>query len=181
MPRKFKHHEEKLLKKVDFVNWKGDNSVHEGKILKKFCLRKRSDYVMYNTLSKEIREVAALIKNIPDGNPNKKKLERKLLSKLYNIGLIPAIDELEHCEEINASTFCRRRLPSVMAFMKMCANIEQSTKFVEQGHVRLGVDLVTDPAFIVTRTMSDLITWANASKIRKHVESYNNIRDDFEI
>ena len=63
---------------------------------------------------------------------------------------------------------------------KMCNNIEQAARFIEQGHVRVGTELVTDPAFLVSRAMSDLVTWANASKIRKHVESYNNIRDDYE-
>ncbi|KAE9546955.1 hypothetical protein FO519_009832 [Halicephalobus sp. NKZ332] len=181
MVRKLKYHEQKLLKKVDFVNWKSDNNVHEGKILRKFAIRKRSDYTLYNTLAKEIREISKLIKDIPDKNPNKKKLERKLLSKLFDIGLIPAIDELERCDNVNASSFCRRRLSSVIVHEKMCNNIEQAARFVEQGHVRVGTELVTDPAFLVSRTMSDLVTWANASKIRKHVHTYNNLTDDYEL
>jgi U3 small nucleolar ribonucleoprotein protein IMP3 len=58
--------------------------------------------------------------------------------------------------------------------------IEQASNLIEQGHVRVGVELVTDPAFLVTRPLSDLITWTNASKIRQHVLNYNNERDDFE-
>lgn len=48
------------------------------------------------------------------------------------------------------------------------------------GHIRVGTELVTDPAFIVTRTQSDNVTWALSSKIKKHVTQYNNERDDFE-
>ncbi|VDM83276.1 unnamed protein product [Strongylus vulgaris] len=52
---------------------------------------------------------------------------------------------------------------------------------VEQGHVRIGPKLVTDPAFIVTRTQEDAITWTNASKIKQYVLDYNNVRDDFDL
>lgn len=44
MVRKLKFHEQKLLKKVDFMNWKVDNNLHEAKVLRKFEVRKREDY-----------------------------------------------------------------------------------------------------------------------------------------
>uniref|UniRef100_A0A914RCQ8 Ribosomal protein S4 n=1 Tax=Panagrolaimus davidi TaxID=227884 RepID=A0A914RCQ8_9BILA len=170
MVRKLKFHEQKLLKKVDYVNWSSDNNVHEGKILRKFAIRK----------PRQIRDIAQLIRDLPDKNPNKAKLSRKLLAKLFDMGLIPSIDSLERCETVSASSFCRRRLASILVHENMCKDIGQAAQFIEQGHVRIGAELITDPAFLVTRTMSDLVTWTNASKIRKHVESYNNIRDDFE-
>lgn len=51
---------------------------------------------------------------------------------------------------------------------------------VQEGHVRVGQELVTDPAFLVTRDLSDFITWAPGSKVRKHVQQYSNAFDDFE-
>lgn len=47
MVRKLKFHEQKLLKKVDFINWKADNNVHETKVLRKFHVRKREDYTKF--------------------------------------------------------------------------------------------------------------------------------------
>ena len=44
MVRKLKYHEEKLLKKVDFINCEVDNNLHEVKIMKKFFIQKREDY-----------------------------------------------------------------------------------------------------------------------------------------
>lgn len=44
MVRKLKFHEEKLLKKVDFINWKADNNIHEVKVIRQFHIRKREDY-----------------------------------------------------------------------------------------------------------------------------------------
>lgn len=45
--RKLKFHEQKLLKKVDFLNWKVDNNLHEVKVMNKFHLNRREDYTMY--------------------------------------------------------------------------------------------------------------------------------------
>lgn len=64
MVRKLKFHEQKLLKKVDFINWEVDNNLHEVKVMKKFCIQKREDYTMYNKLSREIREIVRKIKDL---------------------------------------------------------------------------------------------------------------------
>ena len=42
-----------------------------------------------------------------------------------------------------------RRLPVVMVRLKMAQNVKEAVKMVEQGHVRVGPDTVTDPAYLV--------------------------------
>ena len=64
MVRKLKYHEQKLLKKVDFINWEVDNNLHEVKVMKKFFIQKREDYTMYNKLSREIRDIVRRIKDL---------------------------------------------------------------------------------------------------------------------
>lgn len=44
---------------------------------------------------------------------------------------------------------------------------------MEQGHVRVGPDTITDPAFLVTRNMEDFVTWVDTSKLKRHVQKYN--------
>ncbi len=44
MVRKLKYHEQKLLKKVDFISWQSDNNLHEVKILRKYHIQRREDY-----------------------------------------------------------------------------------------------------------------------------------------
>ncbi|PIO72555.1 S4 domain protein [Teladorsagia circumcincta] len=83
--------------------------------------------------------------------------------------------------EVSAACFARRRLPVVMKKIGMVDSIRQASDFVEQGHVRIGPKLVTDPALMVTRNQEDAITWTNASKIKQHVLDYNNARDDFDL
>jgi U3 small nucleolar ribonucleoprotein protein IMP3 len=56
-----------------------------------------------------------------------------------------------------------------------------ATKFVQQGHVRIGPEVVKDPAFLVTRNLEDFITWVDTSAIKRHIMEYNEMRDDFEL
>lgn len=41
----------------------------------------------------------------------------------------------------------------------MAETLREAVTFIEQGHVRVGPDTVTDPAFHVTRSMEDFVTW----------------------
>lgn len=64
---------------------------------------------------------------------------------------------------------------------KMSETTKNATKLVEHGHVRVGADVVKDPAFLVSRTFEDFVTWVDGSSIKQHVLEYNDLRDDFEL
>jgi len=101
MVRKLKFHEEKLLKKVDFISWEVDNNLHEVKILKRYRIQKREDYTKYysyyifisecitdvqisryNKLSRQIRETANKIKELDPKDPFRVDASANLLEKL---------------------------------------------------------------------------------------------------
>ncbi|XP_064459022.1 U3 small nucleolar ribonucleoprotein protein IMP3-like [Ornithodoros turicata] len=181
MVRKLKYHEQKLLKKVDFISWEVDNNLHEVKVMKKYFVQKREDYTKYNKLSRSIRELARKIKELDPKDPFREKSTRELLEKLHSMGLITTKENLELCDRVTASSFCRRRLPVIMVRNQMAQQLKMATQFVEQGHVRIGPDLVTDPAFLVSRQLEDFVTWVDSSAIRKHVAEYNDMRDDYDL
>lgn len=58
---------------------------------------------------------------------------------------------------------------------KMSENIKGATKLIEQGHVRIGPEMIKDPAYLVTRTLEDFVTWVDNSKIKKHILDYNGL------
>jgi len=68
-----------------------------------------------------------------------------------------------------------------MVRAKMAETVPEAVTFIEQGHVRVGPDTVTDPAFLVTKSMEDFVTWVDTSKIRRKVRTYNDQLDDFEF
>ena len=50
-----------------------------------------------------------------------------------------------------------------------------------QAQVRVGPEVITDPAYLVTRNMEDFITWVDTSKIKRHIMKYNEKLDDFDL
>lgn len=181
MVRKLKYHEQKLLKKVDFINWEVDNNLHEVKVLRKYHLDRREDYTTYNKMSRSVRELANKIKDLEETDAFRAQATATLLEKLYAMGIIPTKQSLQLADNVSASSFCRRRLPTIVVKLRMAQNLKTAITFIEQGHIRVGTEVVTDPAFLVTRNMEDFVTWVDSSKIKKHVMEYNEERDDFDL
>jgi len=148
--RQLKYHEKKLLKKDDFVQWKSDATLHEAQILRRYRVTNRDDYTHYSKLCGHVTKLAAMLKKLPQTDDTRIELTKQLLRKLYLAGLIDSEKSLLKAEEITVSAFCRRRLPVVMMRIKMSENLKEATTFIEQGHIRVGPNVITDPAFLVS-------------------------------
>lgn len=125
--------------------------------------------------------MANKLTEVDPSDPFRTEMSSQLLEKLYVLGLIPTKWDLNNVDKVNASSFCRRRLPVVMKRNNMSESIPNASKLVEHGHVRVGPEVVKDPAFLVTRTLEDFVTWVDGSAIQRHVLEYNDLRDDFEL
>ncbi|PGG95552.1 hypothetical protein AJ79_09995 [Helicocarpus griseus UAMH5409] len=68
-----------------------------------------------------------------------------------------------------------------MVRMGMVENVPAAVKFIEQGHVRVGTEVVTDPAFLVNRNLEDFVTWVDSSKIKRNILQYREKLDDFDL
>eukprot|EP00123_Amoebidium_parasiticum_P005859 comp16949_c0_seq1/m.15547 comp16949_c0_seq1/g.15547 ORF comp16949_c0_seq1/g.15547 comp16949_c0_seq1/m.15547 type:complete len:183 (-) comp16949_c0_seq1:521-1069(-) len=181
MGRKLRHHEQKLLKKVDFLQWKSDSNQKEAEIIRRYHIHKRDDYKKYNRLVGMARSLSSKLAELEPQDPVRLETTDALLTKLYNMGVLPTKKSLVSCEKLTVSAFCRRRLPVVMVRVKMAETVKEATQLVEQGHVRVGPETVTDPAFMVTRAMEDFVTWVDTSKIKRHVMKYNDRLDDYDL
>nr|CAB3256094.1 U3 small nucleolar ribonucleoprotein protein IMP3-like [Phallusia mammillata] len=179
--RKLRFHEKKLLKKVDFFAWEADNNLHEVKIMRKYRIQKREHYTAYNKMSREVRTICRKIRDLDQNDPFRVRCTSDLIEKLYNLGIIPTRENLELADKVTASSFCRRRLPVIMVKLKMAQSLKSATEFIEQGHIRVGTKVVLDPAFLVTRSLEDFVTWKETSKIKQHILEYNDERDDYDF
>ncbi len=47
--------------------------------------------------------------------------------------------------------------------------------------MRVGTEVVTDGAFLVTRNMEDFVTWVDGSKVRRNILKYREKVDDFDL
>lgn len=180
MVRKLKYHEQKLLKKVDVYDWKQDQNHRDTQVMRTYHIQNREDYHKYNKICGDIRRIAHRLSLLPSMNPFRIKHEQLLLEKLYNMGILATKSKISDLEnKITVSAICRRRLPVIMHRLKMAQTLSDAVKFIEQGHIRVGPNLITDPAYLVTRNMEDYVTWTDASKIKKTILRYRNQIDDF--
>lgn len=65
--------------------------------------------------------------------------------------------------------------------LMMAQTVQAATKIIEQGHVRVGTETITDPAYLVGRSMEDFVTWVDGSKIRRNILKYREKLDDFDL
>ncbi|CAI4528960.1 BDM_1a_G0025100.mRNA.1.CDS.1 [Saccharomyces cerevisiae] len=182
MVRKLKHHEQKLLKKVDFLEWKQDQGHRDTQVMRTYRIQNREDYHKYNRICGDIRRLANKLSLLPPTDPFRRKHEQLLLDKLYAMGVLTTKSKISDLEnKVTVSAICRRRLPVIMHRLKMAETIQDAVKFIEQGHVRVGPNLINDPAYLVTRNMEDYVTWVDNSKIKKTLLRYRNQIDDFDF
>ncbi|NXX92037.1 IMP3 protein, partial [Centropus bengalensis] len=183
MVRKLKYHEQKLLRRLDLVSWEAaGTSLAEVKALRRYRVARREDFVLYKALARSIRALARRLRDLgPKSAAFRARCTSRLLEKLHGLGLLRDTRSLAACEAISASAFCRRRLPCLLLKLRMAQNLRHAVSFVEQGHVRVGPEVVTDPALLVPRAVEDFITWVDASRLRQKVLDYNQERDDFDL
>ncbi|KAJ1822710.1 U3 small nucleolar ribonucleoprotein imp3 [Coemansia sp. RSA 2599] len=181
MVRQLKYHEKKLLRKVDFFEWKNEHNVREIEIIRRYNLSKREEYHKYSSLVRQVQKLAHTISRLDPRDPKRRQSEEALLEKLYNMGVISSQKNMSQLDKLSVSAFCRRRLPLIMCRLKMAEYVSEAVKLIEQGHVRVGPDTITDPAFLVTRNMEDFVTWVDTSKIKRKIMKYNDKLDDFDL
>ncbi|KAJ2236460.1 U3 small nucleolar ribonucleoprotein imp3 [Coemansia sp. RSA 1722] len=181
MVRQLKYHEKKLLRKVDFFEWKNEHNVREIEVIRRYNLRTREEYHKYSSLVRQVQKLSHAISRLDPRDPKRLQSEQTLLEKLYNMGVISSQKNMSQLNKLSVSAFCRRRLPLIMCRLKMAEYVSEAVKLIEQGHVRVGPDTITDQAFLVTRNMEDFVTWVDTSKIKRKIMKYNDKLDDFDL
>lgn len=176
--RKLKHHEQRLLRKTNFIEWQGDTTVPEQAICARYHISDLAIFYKYSNLVREIRRVAKGISK--QQNVGKKTLfTRRLTQNLFNTGVLNK-PSLLSASKIRIIDFCKRRLPSLMVQSRMVQNMKDAVRFIEQGHVCIGNDVVYDPDLLVNTGMEAYIKWKDNSKIKKTIDRIENQVDDYE-
>lgn len=176
--RNLKYHEQKLLKKVNFLEWKQTNTTREQMVTSKFFLKSRDEYKTYNRIVGMIRKLSESLSRLADNDTTKMFVAKKLINLLYNTGIIEN-KKLLDCTKVSVSALCCRRLPMLMVQKKLVQKYQDADRFVQQGHVRLGNKVISDTSTLVSRAMEDFVTWTDSSKIRKKIDEFNEDYDDY--
>jgi U3 small nucleolar ribonucleoprotein protein IMP3 len=176
--RNLKYHEQKLLKKVNFLEWKKTNTTREQLVTGKYLLKGRDEYKKYNLVVGLIRKLAETLSRLKDNDPTKLVISKKLINLLYDTGIIKE-KTLLLCTTVNVSSFCERRLPIIAVRKKLVEKFVHSDEFVQHGHIRVGTRIVNDTSLIISRAMEEFVTWADTSKIKRKIDDFNDEKDDY--
>ncbi|EGC34632.1 hypothetical protein DICPUDRAFT_34708 [Dictyostelium purpureum] len=176
--RPLKYHEQKLLKKTNFQHYRRENQKDVVNI-GKFGLKGKEEYSQYTKLVLQYKKVLNEISDLDDKDPVKQKLLNDLADKLYNMGVID-LKQPSELVKVNAASFCRRRAVVMLVKKKFAEHLTQSFGLLSHGHIRIGPEVIQDPALIITRKSEDLLTWVNGS-MKKKVQEYNGILDDYDL
>jgi len=151
MVRKLKHHEQKLLRKVDFITYDSDNNHKDAAVIGRYAIQNPSDYEKYNricgvrycfsktffqfsrltllTFQQNLRQLAHKLAALEPSDPVRQKHEELLLEKLWDMGILGTggggrgkLSEVER--KVTVSAFARRRLPVVMTRLRMCETVQ---------------------------------------------------------
>ena len=179
MGRKLKYHEQKLLKKTNLFQWKSDNSLRVGHVVNAYGLENSDEYHQYNRLVGKIQQFTNYLRQMNPDDKIRIDLTKEFVDRLHKIGIIET-PQLSECEKIKVTSICKRRLPVILVNLKFCERIREADQFVKQGHIKIGPDVITNPSTLVNKEMEDFIGWSHGSKIKQHVQKYNNQIDDFD-
>ncbi|KAF0982873.1 hypothetical protein FDP41_010852 [Naegleria fowleri] len=185
--RELKHHEQKLLKKVDFLNWKSDGVTPEYKeyILKtiqKYQLRDQKEFFNYQRIATQINNTINNIKQLDDKLYRDFKVNQLVMlgKKLFDMGILDSEAEIETLNKITVGRLCRRRISYLLKVLHFAESGRLANMYIQHGHIRIGPEVVRDEAFLVSRNLEDFITWTNKSKIKTTIQKFNETYDDFE-
>ena len=75
--RQLKYHEKKLLRKVSLYSWKGEDNLRVAKILRRYHIQNREDYVAYTRICGMVTKLTAKLKVSVQYQKKKKQVMRK--------------------------------------------------------------------------------------------------------
>jgi len=110
MPRKLKHHEQKLLRKVDFYTYKSDRNHREALVIQRYGIQRPSDYQSYSRICGSLRQLAHKLSTLEPTDPFRHRQEELMLEKLFDIGILGTggggkgkLSDVEHKVTVSAS------------------------------------------------------------------------------
>lgn len=174
--RNLKYHEQKLLKKVNYGDFKNKR---EQLVVTKYLLHDRNDYVKYNLIVGKIRRMTESLSRLDYTNINKEYFTKKLLTKLFDMDIIQE-KKLSNCMKITVSDFCKRRLAYQVYSKRMVPNLADADKFTQHGHFKVNNIKTKNSAQLLDKHSAEYIRWVDSSKIKKKRDEEKGERDDYE-
>jgi len=178
--RKFKPHEKRLLRKVDFLKWDTDNIA--SKIVKrKYNLSSNKEYNFFNRTVGLIKKLHSVLSHLDNNNKTKKRISESLVYKLQELGVMKKEDDFESLKKMTVSDFLERQITFVMKKIKIGNSVKENIKLIKTGQVKLGSKIVTNDKLLIPKKYEKFIELKPTGKISKSIKRFYNKDDDYEF
>ncbi|KAF0890231.1 hypothetical protein E2562_039526 [Oryza meyeriana var. granulata] len=86
--RKHRFHEQKLLKKTNFLNYKRERGHRDATVTQRYLLVERDDYKKYNGICLMVQKLVNIIKQMDPRDPYRSEMTDMLLDKLWRLATV---------------------------------------------------------------------------------------------
>ncbi len=145
--------------------WRKEVLIQELKLLGTYGLRNKRELWRAQTIIRKFRHQARSLLAAP--KEIREKVEKAMLRKLYNMGLLPENATLEDVLSLTAEDLLERRLQTIVYKKGLARTIHQARQLIVHGHIAIGGRRVTSPGYIVSREEEELVDYAPTSPFKK--------------
>jgi len=145
--------------------WRKEVLVQELKLLGTYGLRNKRELWRAQTIIRKFRHQARSLLAAP--KEIREKVEKAMLRKLYNMGLLPENATLEDVLSLTVEDLLERRLQTIVYKKGLARTIHQARQLIVHGHIAIAGRRVTSPGYIVSREEEELVDYAPTSPFKK--------------
>ena len=141
--------------------WRKEVLIEEMKLIGEYGLRNKRELWLAKTLARRFRYQARRLLALPAHL--RVKEEKALLTRLYEMGLLPENATLDDVLGLTAEHILERRLQTIVYRKGLARTIYQARQLIVHGHIAINGQRVTSPGYLVRREEEDLIDYAPTS------------------
>ncbi len=145
--------------------WRKEVLIQELKLLGTYGLRNKRELWRAQTIIRKFRHQARSLLAAP--KEIREKVEKAMLRKLYNMGLLPENATLEDVLSLTVEDLLERRLQTIVYKKGLARTIHQARQLIVHGHIAIAGRRVTSPGYIVSREEEELVDYAPTSPFKK--------------
>jgi small subunit ribosomal protein S4 len=128
--------------------WNKSEIESSKKIKKEFGINKSKEILIATSFLKKYKNIAKKLTALKTVQSDKEK--EQVISKLCNLGLLPAGSELHQILGLELTDLLERRLQSLVFRKGLSRSMEQARQFITHRHIVIGDKEITSPSYLVT-------------------------------
>ncbi len=149
--------------------WQKDRLEEELRLVGEYGLRNKREIWRLRTMLSHFRSRARKLLAIPEDV--RKEEEKKLIRKLYKLGILDENATLEDVLNLTVEDFLKRRLQTIVFEKGIAKTIHQARQMITHRHIMVNGRIVTSPSYLVQRMdVVELYPKSPYIRIQKMVE-----------